>query len=57
MNKEDEQMLARLQKETEREGLQFGDGSDGKTFDAVMESLIRTPPLPKGQRRRRKRTK
>ena len=57
MNKEDEQILARLREETEREGLQFGDGTDDRTFDAVIESLIRTPPLPKRQRRRRKRSK
>jgi hypothetical protein len=57
MNKADEQLLARLQKETERKGLQFGDGTVAKTFDAVMESLVATPPLPKRQRRRRKRSK
>jgi len=57
MTKEDEQLLTRLREETEREGLQFGDGIDEKTFDVVIDRLAKTPPLPKRQRKRRKNAK
>jgi hypothetical protein len=56
MNRVDEQLLARLREETEREGLVFRDGIDDKAFDAVMDRLAKTPPLPKQQRKRRKRS-
>jgi hypothetical protein len=53
---EDKNLLIRLQKETARDGLQFGDGIDEQTFDTVMDRLAKTPPLPKQQRKRRKRS-
>ena len=56
MNTENERLLERLQKETDAEGLEFGDGIDEQTFATVMDRLAKAPPLPKRQRKRRKRS-
>ena len=49
MNTENERLLERLQKETDAEGLAFGDGIDEQTFATVMDRLAKPPPLPKRQ--------
>jgi hypothetical protein len=52
VKREDEQLIARLQKEAEREGLEFDDTRDPGVFHKVVKRLIETPPAPKQQRRK-----
>lgn len=53
MNQEDEEFLARIQKEQDEHGLELKESVDRGGFDKIMKRLIEEPPAPKRKRGKR----
>jgi hypothetical protein len=57
MNKEDEELQARVKLEQDKHGLVLKEHVDGGDFHKVMQRLIEEPPVPKRERIKRGVTK